>query len=187
MDGFLRAHEAADGSVNGIPVGPETMGYYTRADVRLYYALADAFTICDHYHCSVIGPTDPNRLMSMSATIDPAGKHGGPMLETLVVGRTPRFSWTTMPERLEAHGVSWKAYTSSPTGPLNSPLEYFKQYKAGSKLAKKGLEPTFPQDFLSDLRHGRLPQVSWLFPTIFEDEHPGPGGSSPHAGEGASR
>ena len=53
--------------------GRETMGYYTRADLPFYYALADAFTICDGYHCSVIGPTDPNRLMSMSASIDPAG------------------------------------------------------------------------------------------------------------------
>ncbi len=31
----------------------------------------------------MIGPTDPNRLMSMSAWLDPAGTHGGPLLETL--------------------------------------------------------------------------------------------------------
>jgi phospholipase C len=65
MDGFVRAHEQADAA----GVGPETMGYYTRADLPLYHALADKFTICDGYHCSVIGPPDPNRLMSMSATI----------------------------------------------------------------------------------------------------------------------
>ena len=188
MNGFLQAHEQTD-----VPpsepagTGVETMGYYARADLRFYYALADAFTICDGYHCSVIGPTDPNRLMAMSGTIDPAGTHGGPMLQTLVLGRTSRFSWTTMPERLEAHGISWKAYTSSPTGPLNSPLGYFKQYAAGSRLARKGIDPTYPHAFMSDLAHGRLPQVSWLFPTIFEDEHPGPGGSSPRSGEGASR
>ncbi len=74
MDGFLKAHDAADGT----SVGPETMGYYTRADLPFYYALADAYTICDGYHCSVIGPTDPNRLMSMSATIDPDGRARGP-------------------------------------------------------------------------------------------------------------
>ena len=39
-----------------------TMGYYTRADLPYYYAAADAFTLCDHYYSSVIGPTDPNRL-----------------------------------------------------------------------------------------------------------------------------
>ena len=75
MNGFLSAHQAADGAA-----APETMGYYTRADVPFYHALADAFTICDGYHCSVLGPTDPNRLMSLSGTIDPAGHHGGPLL-----------------------------------------------------------------------------------------------------------
>jgi hypothetical protein len=25
-----------------------------------HYALADAVTICDAYHCSLFGPTDPN-------------------------------------------------------------------------------------------------------------------------------
>ena len=51
------------------------MGYYTRADLPYYYALADAFTLCDGYHCSVMGPTHPNRLMQMSGTIDP-GRQG---------------------------------------------------------------------------------------------------------------
>src|ERR1700676_1154895 len=37
-----------------------SMGYYPRADLPYYYALADAFTICDNYFCSVMGPTDPN-------------------------------------------------------------------------------------------------------------------------------
>ena len=38
------------------------MGYFDGADVAFYHALANAFTICDGYHCSVLGPTDPNRL-----------------------------------------------------------------------------------------------------------------------------
>src|ERR1700755_3108056 len=50
-----------------------SMGYYTRADLPYYYAVADAFTLCDNYCCSVIGPTDPNRLYTMAASIDPAG------------------------------------------------------------------------------------------------------------------
>jgi phospholipase C len=78
MDGFMQAHLAADGAKNG----PVTMGYFTRAELPFYHALADAFTVCDAYHCSVLGPTDPNRLMSLSATIDPAGAHGGPVVET---------------------------------------------------------------------------------------------------------
>jgi len=184
MDGFLRAHDATDKP----GVGPETMGYYRRSDIPFYYALADAFTICDAYHCSVIGPTDPNRLYFMSGMIDPDGAHGGPLVQTNLTGRNGVFSWTTMPERLSAHGVSWKVYTDTSSGSggiLDNVLTYFKQYSAGSKLAKLGLEPTFPQDFLSDVAHGRLPHVSWLCPSIFSSEHPGY--ASALGGEGVVR
>jgi phospholipase C len=149
------------------------MGYYSRADVPFYYALADAFTICDGYHCSVIGPTDPNRLYSMSGTIDPDGKAGGPLLKTNVVGRSGKFSWTTMPERLSAKGVSWKVYNDPSSGVLDNVLTYFKQYSTGSSLANRGLKPTYPADFMADLNAGRLPQVSWVTPSIFSSEHPG--------------
>ena len=57
------------------------MGYYRRSDIPYHFALADAFTICDRYHCSVLGPTDPNRIMLMSGTIDPEGTRGGPIIE----------------------------------------------------------------------------------------------------------
>src|SRR5215471_12721110 len=52
-----------------IPTKTEmTMGYFTRADLPFYCALADAFTICDAYYCSVFGPTNPNRLYLFSGT-----------------------------------------------------------------------------------------------------------------------
>jgi phospholipase C len=41
--------------------GVTSMTHQTRKDIPYHYALADAFTICDAYHCSVMGPTDPNR------------------------------------------------------------------------------------------------------------------------------
>src|SRR6266850_6090627 len=41
--------------------GVTSMTYHTRKDIPFHFALADAFTICDAYHCSLMGPTDPNR------------------------------------------------------------------------------------------------------------------------------
>ena len=73
MDEFVRTHLAVD----GMQAGVETMGYYERADIPFYHALANAFTLCDHYHCSVLGPTDPNRLYSMTGTIDPGENTAG--------------------------------------------------------------------------------------------------------------
>jgi len=111
---------AMDGFVNSrLPINANdavlTIGYYTRADLPFYYAVADAFTICDNYFCPVMGPSDPNRVYSVAASIDPDGKNGGPLLGTLGLNRSSFFgklTYTTMPEQLQARGVSWKVYTS---------------------------------------------------------------------------
>jgi phospholipase C len=121
----------------------------------------------------VIGPTDPNRLMSMTATIDPAGTHGGPLLQTNVLGRNPTFTWATMPEAMQAKGVSWKIYNAGGGGVLDNVLTYFKQYSAGSALAARGLAPVYPDDFAADLSANKLPQVSWVLVTLPATEHPG--------------
>jgi phospholipase C len=170
MDGFVREHLAVDGAANG----PLTMGYYTRKDLSFYYALADAFTICDNYYCSVIGPTDSNRLYSMSATLDPSGSAGGPILSTSST-RVQRFntlSWTTMPEQLQARGISWKVY-GSPDGNFgDNVLPYFKQYWSHPALLAKALVPTYPGTFELDVALGLLPKVSWILAPLLKSEHP---------------
>ncbi len=170
MDGFVSGHLAADGSANG----PLTMGYYTRADLDFYYALADAFTICDHYFCSVIGPTDPNRLYTFSATLDPQGTHGGPILSTSST-RVERFgtlSWTTMPEQLAARGISWKVYGNPDGNYGDNVLPYFKQYQTNPALAARALAPTYPGTFQTDVASGQLPSVSWVLAPLIASEHP---------------
>jgi phospholipase C len=170
MDGFVRGHLAVDGSVNG----PLTMGYYTRKDLSFYYALADAFTICDHYFCSVIGPTDPNRLYTVSATLGPDGSKGGPILSTST-SRIERFgtlSWTTMPEQLQARGISWKVYGDPDGNYGDNVLPYFKQFQNNPALAANGLTPSYPGTFQSDVAAGTLPQVSWVLAPLINSEHP---------------
>jgi phospholipase C len=103
MDNWVPAHLAADGSPNGLL----TMGYYERNDIPWHYALADAFTICDDYHCSVMGPTNPNRLYLWTGMIDPTGRYGGPVVDN---SETPPYTWTTYPERLQAAGIAWQVY-----------------------------------------------------------------------------
>jgi phospholipase C len=175
LDSFITSHLATDGSANG----PVTMGYFTRSELAFYYALADAFTICDGYFCSVLGPTDPNRLMAMSASIDPGGSHGGPVITTASdrIAMTGRLNWETMPEALLKAGVSWKVY-NDPTGILGlGVLSYFKNYTnpfsvTGIELIAKGLTPTYSGDFQSDVASGKLPSVSWIVPPLAECEHP---------------
>ena len=158
-----------------------TMGYYNRGDLPYYYAAADAFTLCDNYFCSVIGPTDCNRLYTMAASIDPDGKNGGPLLQTLVSNRTSFFgklTYTTMPEQLEARGISWKVYGSpdeSFAGGLNSDnvLPYFKNFQdTTSPIYKNAFGSQFPTDFLADALSGNLPQVSWITGSVITSDHP---------------
>jgi phospholipase C len=48
---------------------PLTLGYCTREDIPFYYAMADAFTICDQNFCSALTPTTPNRLYLWTGTV----------------------------------------------------------------------------------------------------------------------
>jgi phospholipase C len=92
-----------------------TMSYFTRADLPFHRALAGAFTTCDHYFCSVQGPTTPNRLYLWTGTIDPEGRDGGPVINN-PGGYRPFYTWTTYPERLQAAGVSWQVYADREAG-----------------------------------------------------------------------
>ncbi|HEX3957118.1 MAG TPA: alkaline phosphatase family protein [Trebonia sp.] len=169
MDNWVPAHQAADGAADG----PYTMGYYTREDIPFQYALADSFTLLDGYHCSVMGPTGPNRTMWMSGTIDPNGLAGGPSLTTS--GTNGEFSWTTYPERLQAAGVSWKFYHETLGNTGINPLLFFKQYSdavPGEPLYDNAIANAPVGTFEYDVAHDQLPTVSWILPPAAMNEHP---------------
>jgi len=115
----------------------QTMGYFTKEDVPFHHALASAFTIADHYHCSLIGPTTPNRLYQWTGTIDPEGTAGGPIISN-PEPYEPVFRWTTYQERLHQAGVTWKTYANDEVGDPDTapyvgdygcnPLWQFQQY-----------------------------------------------------------
>jgi phospholipase C len=167
MDFWLPAHRKSDG-VNG----PYCMGYYTREDIPFQFALAESFTLCDEYFCSVMGPTWPNRMYWMTGTIDPGGLGGGPITRNAV----PRggCTWKTYPERLEEAGISWKVYQQEDNYGCNilENFKVFQQASKGSSLYRKamlrGQEGTFESDAIND----KLPTISWIIPTSSQSEHP---------------
>ncbi|GAA4300043.1 phosphocholine-specific phospholipase C [Compostibacter hankyongensis] len=90
-----------------------TMGFYDRSDVPFYYALADAFTICDHNFCSSLTGTTPNRLFFWTGNIRPRpdGRSRAAVLNSMAESRDDVYvDWYTFPELLEDHGISWKIY-----------------------------------------------------------------------------
>jgi phospholipase C len=151
---------------------PFTMDYYTRADVPWHMALADAFTVCDAYYAPVLGPTNPNRLYSMTGTIDPEGHNGGPVTDN---SQKVPYTWTTYPERLQKRGISWRVYQQADNFDDNA-LAWFKQYQQaqpGSPLYENGMLRRPADAFADDVAAGRLPKVSWIIAPTVQSEHPG--------------
>jgi phospholipase C len=167
MDRWLSAHRKADGAD-----GPYVMGYHKRADIPFQFALAEAFTICDAYHCSVFGPTWPNRMYLMTGTLDPEGKGGGPILNN--TAPPGGYKWTTYPERLEEAGITWKIYKQTDSYGCNM-LENFSRFQQApesSSLYSRGMRIEPEGRFEYDASHDKLPTVSWIIPTSFQSEHP---------------
>ncbi|MFG2860469.1 phosphocholine-specific phospholipase C [Streptomyces sioyaensis] len=175
--------------------GTGTMAYLTRKDIPFHYALADAFTICDSYHCSIIGATDPNRYYMFSGHVGNDGSGGGPVLGNEEAG----YSWTTYPERLEKAGISWKVYQDIGDGLDadgkwgwiedayrgtygDNSLLFFNQYrdaKPGDPLYDKARTGTnakqgdgFFDQLKADVKAGKLPQISWIAAPEAFSEHP---------------
>ncbi|MGW8887032.1 phosphocholine-specific phospholipase C [Streptomyces sp. NPDC055749] len=171
------------------------MAYLTREDIPFHYALADAFTVCDAYHCSFIGATDPNRYYMLTGHTGNDGRSGGPVLGNEEAG----YGWTTYPERLEQAGISWKVYqdigngldAAGSWGWINdayrgnygdNSLLYFNQYRnaqPGNPLfdkARTGTDVSKGDGLFDGLRAdvgaGTLPQISWIAAPEAFSEHP---------------
>ena len=170
MDQWLPAHRQADG-ING----PYVMGYHTRADIPFQFALAEAFTICDAYHCSVLGPTTENRYFWETGTvIDPDPEHQARGTADLNLSPAPNegHRWTPYAARLEQAGIRWKVYRSEPGWSMLERFKVFQQAVPGSALYERGLRFCREGQFAFDAINDRLPAVSWIMPTMERSEHP---------------
>ncbi len=182
-----------------------SMGHYRRIDLPWQFALAEAFTVCDAYHCSITTGTDPNRVMFWSGSnFDPRLRAQGinctdadsepDNLRCWIEGALPEpgytyagsaLTWPTIPDVLEAAGISWRIYqdpNDNWTGAMHGGLafESFRMCRAGMPLYEKGMRHWSLEQLAEDARKGELPQVSWVLPPMLWSEHPGP--SSPIQG-----
>lgn len=140
MDTWLEAKRAGNPDFRELPL---TMGYHNRQDIPFYYALADAFTICDQHFCSSLTGTSANRSYFWSASIR---EHPHDASSTAHVDNGQinykNVGWKTYPERLEEAQVSWKVYQNELSIPVgfqgeqedwlanftDNNLEFHKQY-----------------------------------------------------------
>ena len=179
--------------------GVTTMTYHTRRDLPYQFALADAFTICDNYHCSLMGPTDPNRYHMWTGWVGNDGAGGGPVITNAEAG----YDWSTYPERLEGPASPGRSIRTSasvwtrrvsgagpttPTSAITATTRSSTSISISSRCPERRLPkeprpastswrtivtPTRLMDiFRDDVRRGRLPQVSWIVAPEAYCEHP---------------
>lgn len=185
---------------------PYSMAYYTREEIPFQYALAESFTICDAYYCSIATGTDPNRIVFWSGSnFDPQKRAAGinctdadsepANLRCWVEGKMPdpgytyrgnAFKWDTIPDVLQKAGVSWRIYqdpNDNWTGAMHGCLafESFRNAQPGSPVYENGMKHWSIQDLTEHVKNNTLPQVSWVLPSQSNSEHPS-GPSSPNRG-----
>ena len=189
---------------------PQSMGYYKQKEVEFQFSLANAFTICDAYHCAMHTGTNSNRMFLWTGSNGPKAMGVASVVNDLdALGPSSTgYDWTTYPERLQQAGVTWKVYQNMPDNFTDNPLAGFKQYRRANELSGKpvsnegicpaydpivdatqplykGIANTMPDGgflgtFKEDIAKGQLPQVSWMVAPATYSEHPGP--SSPVQG-----
>ena len=134
---------------------PFTLGHYTRDDIPFYYALADAFTVCDQAFCSSLTGTTANRLLLWTGTIRD-GASDTPRVMNAETYYDREASWRTFPERLEDAGVSWRIYQNELSldsglrgdavqwlgSFTDNPIEWFTPYRVRFAAQRRQYLPT---------------------------------------------
>jgi phospholipase C len=149
MDGFVTAYEAAH-STSGLN---QVMGYLTRAHEPVTWALADSYTSCDQWHCSVLGPTIPNRMYWHSGTSQGQQDNRNP---------SGGIAWDTIYHRLYDKSIDWTYYYG------DVPTLAFITGLPGLQDRLQRMEK-----FFEDAEAGTLPPVVYIDPAFsMNDDHP---------------
>jgi|SoiMethySBSTD1v2_1073268.scaffolds.fasta_scaffold20531_3 phospholipase C len=148
MDGFATEYEKDSPGADLHAV----MSYYTRTQLPVSYALADAYSLCNRWFASVMGPTWPNRYYLHCAT------SGGMMANQPI-------HLTGILDALDAAGIPCGYYASS--------LPFAAAYGYANTGNMKTIDA-----FYTAAAEGTLPALSFVDPiftaldTIGNDDHP---------------
>ncbi len=146
MDGFL---VAGNNDIYAI-------GYYVEADRPFFNSFARAYTTCDRYFASIMGPTFPNRIFLQAAQTDRLDN-------TFEISTLP-----TIWNRLIGKGVTARYYYSD--------VSFL--WRWGTRYLS--ISSSY-EEFLADARAGTLPSVAFVEPRFIEDSTGTSGSDHPHA------
>jgi phospholipase C len=98
--------------------------------------------------------------------LEEGGRTGAESLPQYLETRWPCTDVEVLPDLLERAGISWKEYRGQ--NEWVQPLRIVRHVRFSSMY-----DNVVPEtQFLTDLRHGKLPAVSWLTPSFGDSEHP---------------
>ena len=150
---------------------PEVMKYHALNQLPAIHTVAQNFTICDHWHASVPGPTWCNRLFALSGTS--LGRVEMP--EGVMSLNLHWYNQATVFDRLNEKDVSWKVYFG------DAPLSFLfvHQWEKGN-VARHRQMTEFYRDVASydpaKPDPDGLPYFSFIEPQYFQpdanDAHP---------------
>jgi len=102
---FVASYPASDAATRAL-----IMNYYPLGFLPALHTLAQEFTVCDHWHSSLPGPTWPNRFFALSGTS--SGRVNMPDDGTHKADLPGYFQQTqdTLFDRLNDRGIHWKVY-----------------------------------------------------------------------------
>jgi phospholipase C len=172
MDGFVKQYQVSTQNVGS----REVMQYLTRTQIPVSWALADAYTTCDRWFASVMGPTLPNRAFWHTAS------SFGLRANKDVLDAASQVPVPTIYNRLHDKNIDW-AYYSGPlavvsllanSGPYH--LDVGPTDGTGN-IRRFSAYPDQPDDpngqFFKDAAAGKLPPVCYIDPFFGEnDDHP---------------
>ncbi|EEA23430.1 hypothetical protein TMatcc_002298 [Talaromyces marneffei ATCC 18224] len=152
QQGFLEKQLTKYPTVTPEVAAEEVMGYYTEEQIPVLVNLLDQFTTFNYWFSCVPGPTNPNRLCSVSGTPDGHGKND----KDFDVSAIPINS---IFQEATSKGISWLNYDGT-NGAFNPDSLFFNWTKTNSP---KSVVPI--QNFFQDAYLGQLPQLSYLNPS----------------------
>jgi phospholipase C len=168
MDGFLRVHQA------DFPGETDPIQYLTREQQPVTWALADEYTTCDKWFCSVMGPTLPNRAYWHTAT-SLGLKVNNEVIDAFSAG----IPVPSIYNRLFDKNVDWRYYyggipvVSLLANPGPYALEIGPNDGKSGKVRRFGDPLEMAGTFFDDCKAGNLPPVVYIDPTFGEnDDHP---------------
>jgi phospholipase C len=171
MNGFVDAQRRESGNVEQI-----VMGHYDDRDIPYYWNLADEYVLFDSFFSSALGGSVGNHMYWVTGT---PGNPRGDFIPA------DGFHQTTIFDRLEEKGISWKFYVQNYDPEINFrnraigdrgsqvvwvPLLDYARFLDDPKLSKRIVDLS---EYYRDLERGTLPAVAYMAPSGSSEHPPG--------------